>query len=237
MGASISACIHPTSESHRPALVLWDIENVRAPLAASSSMTMGDALRHIRQRLVYDAGFTEHRAVCCVTPGSLKAMHAQSSKWLEAAVPEMTVMLAAQFHPKRGADVVLKQELSRFTREHWARARHTRIVLLTGDEDFLEPAQHALAQGFDVQLVYYGPSASEALLRLPFRSPPIEWRAFLASCNNGVVPELSYGASKSVPRRCKQTQTDRWECEIDRPRVDGVSPGSWRPAGRRKITM
>ena len=169
-------------------LVVWDIENVRPPLSTPSPMhppgvTLIDSYYHVRRELVGRAGYDEQttRAICCVTPVSLKAMHKLRADWVDVLVPEVTVFLASSHRPKRSADFVLRREMSTFTSEVVAQGKgiRARIVLMTGDEDFLEPAQHALKQGIDVQLVYCEGKTSRALLHLPYRSPPLEWGTFL----------------------------------------------------------
>ena len=136
----------PAADEAAPAtaLVVWDIENVRAPLALDAGMTTLDVLGHVRNGMVAGAGFEELRAVCCVTPASLRAMHVQSPRWLDRVVPELTVLVAS-CHQKRGADYVLKRELSRFIQDEVLKrddkrrgARRARVVLLTGDCDFLD---------------------------------------------------------------------------------------------------
>jgi hypothetical protein len=113
--------------------------------------------------------------------------------FLSDAVPLMDVRTGCATRPKLGADFVLKRELSAFI-DRYARVANTcRIVLLTGDADFLEPVQHALRLGFDVQLVHDGHSSSAALLKQPYKTPPVEWVVFLAdTLNNGVVPDMPY---------------------------------------------
>ena len=227
MGACASRPQAVEEAAAAPTLVVWDIENVRAPFAPDAGMTTLDALGHVRSRLVAGAGFDELRAVCCVTPASLRAMHAQSPRWLDGVVPELMVLVASCQHQKRGADYVLKREMARFVHDEALKrvekrgSQRARVVLLTGDCDFLEPVQSALRLGIDVQLVYYHGNVSPALLRLPYRSAPVEWAAFLAACNGGVEPVLPYSLPSTQrpkhdrpPARrhsSKQTQTDSVE--------------------------
>ena len=179
----------PPPPPARAALVVWDIENVRLPRNLSAAAVIAE----VKRAFVFSAGFREHAAVCCVTPASLRAIAKQSPAFVHEAVPLMDVRLASHTRPKLGADFVLRRELGDFMDRYAASAAACRIVLLTGDADFLEPVQRALALGFDVQLVHYGPSASRLLLAQRYASPPVEWTRFLTDANDGAAPDFSCG--------------------------------------------
>ncbi len=166
---------------------MWDIENVRLP----RNMSAAAVIAEVKRAFVHSAGFREHAAVCCVTPASLRAMAKQSPAFVHEAVPLIDVRLASHSRPKLGADFVLRRELGAFMDRFAASAASCRIVLLTGDADFLEPVQRALALGFDVRLVHHGPSASRLLLAQRYASPPVEWTRFLTAANGGAAPDFA----------------------------------------------
>ena len=170
------------------ALVVWDIENVRLP----RNMSTAAVISEVKRAFVFSAGFVEHASICCMTPVSLHAMTKQSSAFVHEAVPLMDIRIASHSRPKLGADFVLRRELGLFMDRFSASAATCRIVLLTGDVDFLEPVQRAIRMGFDVLLVHYGKSTSRLLLDQLYSTPPVEWVSFLARANGGVAPELSY---------------------------------------------
>jgi hypothetical protein len=141
-------------------------------------------VRSIERRFVHGRGFSDHRASCCVTPTSLRALDASYARcrrlgepvrpFVERTVGVMQVMLASDTCKALDADYVLKRELDKFMRDNIEDPRLSRIVLITCDGDFAPGAEQALALGFDVQLVH-GPQPSRELLRLPYRSPPVSW--------------------------------------------------------------
>jgi hypothetical protein len=188
-GSSPSASSPPPPPPPR-ALILWDIENVRPPPGVSAAA----AARLLKERFVRSCGFAERRTVCCLTPRSLREIEARSPLFVDDATPEMSIVLASHRRPKLSADYALKRELSLFLEEEQELAQaaatkarkktgasgRSRVVLVTGDADFLEPVQHALRMGADVQLVHDGACASRTLLRVPpYVSPPVEWADLL----------------------------------------------------------
>jgi hypothetical protein len=177
----------PLPHRRNPAIVVWDIENVRLPLPPLSTTS---AIQAVKRAFDIDG---DSMMVCAVTQSSLRAMEKTWPSFLREMVPLMDVRLGCASRPKLGADFVLRRELSAFMDRNAAVANKSRIVLLTGDGDYLEPVQQALRLGFDVQLVHYGPNTSPALLAQPYVSPPVEWVGFLADAlNGGVAPAMPY---------------------------------------------
>ena len=169
---------------------MWDIENVRLP----SNMSVTSVIHAVKRAFVTSAGFSEHASVCCVTPVSLRAMIRHRAGFVHETVPLMDIRVASESRSKLGADFVLRRELGKFMDGFAKRATSCRIVLLTGDVDFLEPVQRALGLGFDVQLVHFGRNASRLLVdqRYAARSPPVEWERFLTDANGGTAVDLPY---------------------------------------------
>ena len=195
-------------------LVVWDIENVRALSPRHPpGVTLIDSYRHVRRELIGKAGYEEQttRAICCVTPVSLKAMLKLNPNWVDILVPEVSVFLASYSRPKCSADFVLRREMTTFTSNVVAQGKgvRARIVLMTGDEDFLEPAQQALKQGIDVQLVYWEGMISGALLNLPYLTPPVEWGAFLRGAPTALT-EANWGRGEWAWRSPLDNLDSRW---------------------------
>ena len=163
-------------------MVVWDIENVRPPPLIKRNrrghaLTPAAVLQEVKRAFVTDAGYAEHAAVCCLTSVSLQDMERTYPSFVQDLVLAMDVRVGSRKCPKLAADFVLKREMARFVHRH--AGQEARIVLLTGDADFLEPVQLALLQGIDVQLVYQSGSVARTLLSLPYASPPVEWGRFL----------------------------------------------------------
>jgi hypothetical protein len=157
------------------ATVVWDIENVRLPTNSLSPSAVVAAIR--KEFLV---GYDCVSFVCCVTPRSLAAIEKQNSAFLKEMVPLVDIRVASARSSKLGADFVLKKVLSDFVEKHSCAAKKPhRIVLLTGDADFLESAQRATRLGFDIQIVHYGKTSSRSLIDQPYMNAPVEWSSFL----------------------------------------------------------
>lgn len=190
-------------DNKRPvALIVWDIENTRLPHEVAPLAV----LRALKRRFVQDAGFLEHKTVCCVTPFSLRAIQARWPTFLADLVPHMDVALAPVRQPKCSADYVLAREISAFCRSV-PRSSGARLVLLTGDADFLGPVQGALAHGVDVRLVHPVCGGARALVSQVGPEARDEWEPFLAGLNGGApvtLPPNLDGAE--LERRAAETR-------------------------------
>lgn len=159
------------------AVLIWDLENVRLP----DGVDPGIVVQAVKRRFMDRSFFAERRSLACVTPSSLHAMLARCPGLVDALVPFVDLALASPRNPKRGADYVLCRELAAFLDSRPPRG--SRIVLLTGDGDFLGPVQRALrTPGIEVQLVYYAEGVAKSLLSLDYgigQPSPVDWRAFL----------------------------------------------------------
>ena len=184
-------------------------------------MSAALVIAEVKRAFVFSAGYSEHASVCCVTPASLRAISKRIPGFLHDAVPLLDVRLAS--HSKLGADFVLRRALGKFM-DHTSVGR--RIVLLTGDADFLEPVQRALDIGIDVQLVHFESSSSRLLVGQRYASPPVEWMRFLTDLNGGATPDMPYDdgngqgnakatmrvTEKSVSKRTTKTPAKRATC-------------------------
>ncbi|KAG2486485.1 hypothetical protein HYH03_014789 [Edaphochlamys debaryana] len=177
-------------------VIIWDIENVRLPLPTSPALSPRHVIRYLKKHFIYGPGRTEYRTVAAVTERSLARIRRDHPGFVEQVVPDLTLLMASAVHAKRNADVVLKKELHQFVLEHAHTARacpgQLTIVLISGDEDFLEPVQGALQAGFSVQLVTHD-TASGALLAQGYAGPPLLWSAFLRGCSGVQDLVLPYG--------------------------------------------
>ena len=162
-----------------PALLIWDIENVRLP----NNLAPGVVTTMLKSE------FAVRDAVTAITPRSLFMIKQNHPSFIDVMVPHCDLMLASH-KSKRSADYVLIHKIG----EYIVKARgNGKIVLLTGDSDFLEPVQRALASGVEVQLLYVENKTSRALLELDYgENSPIEWRQFLKDKFGGVEIELPY---------------------------------------------
>lgn len=180
------------------AIVIWDIENVRLP----TSLPPGAVFEALRRR--FGVGVDGPvRIVCCVTPRSLPVIERRCPAFLASAVPaQVEVRVASATRQKLGADFVLKTEMAEFMQLHASSCLRIdeaeaapRIVLMTGDADFLEPMQRAVRLGFDVRLVHYAGNSSRALVNGWTGldgDGPVEWARMLAD-------ELNGGADVALP--------------------------------------
>ena len=162
--------------------VIWDIENVRPPLPPAPLLKTLSALSQL-------ASSTQSRRipiVCCVTTLSLRRIEKELPTFMRDAVTLMDVRIASLV-PKRGADYVLNLEILRLC-SHGGTDTKKRIVLLTGDADFLGPVQVALENGVDVQLIYKKESCAKVLLDLKYSSKPIEYMEFLRTVHGDKKP-------------------------------------------------
>lgn len=64
--------------------------------------------------------------------------------------------------------------------------------LMRADEDFREPIQNCLANGFDVQLVTHD-TGSAALIGQPYPRPPLLWSTLLRQAAGGQPVVMAYG--------------------------------------------
>ena len=187
---------HEPVVSKKVAIVIWDIENVRLPAAP---IKPGDVVRAIKQTFATDAGFPMPSMVCCVTPCSLRAMERKWPAFVHDVVADMDIRVASKSRPKLGSDYVLKRVFTDFIDAHAECAHDARVILITGDADFIEPVQRATRLGFDVQLVCYGGNASRFLL--PAATACTDWETFLALPPiNNVTPlaSSSYAEAEKV---------------------------------------
>ncbi|KAG2433865.1 hypothetical protein HXX76_008219 [Chlamydomonas incerta] len=177
-------------------LIVWDIENVRLPLSTAPGLTPKNVVRYLKKHFIYGPGRTEFRTVAALTERSLGRIRRDHPSFVEQVVPDLTLLLASAVHQKRNADVVLKKELHHFVTEHAHLARscpgQLSIVLISGDEDFLEGVQGALAAGFAVELVTHD-TASGALLAQGYARPPTLWSRFLRDASGVADVVLPYG--------------------------------------------
>ena len=189
------AVVEPRDDS---ICVVWDIENVAPPLPPASMLKTLLALAESKSESKSEStsnNKTPPSIVCCVTALSLRRIEKDFPEFMRDVVTMMDVRIASLV-PKRGADYVLNLEIMRFcTRDI---ARRKRLVLLTGDADFLGPVQVALENGVDVQLIYLKESCSRVLLDLAWKSKPIEYMDFLRSVHGDKTRIVLAGSSKKT---------------------------------------
>lgn len=222
-------------EERSPAIVIWDIENVRLPLPPLSTTS---TIQAVKRTFIADKGhdLSDAMMVCALTETSLRAMERTWPSFLREMVPLMDVRLGCASRPKLGADFVLRRELSAFMDRYTRVASRSRIVLLTGDVDYLEPVQQALRLGFDVQLVHYGPNTSAALLAQPYVSPPVEWVGFLADAlNDGISPAMPYETKEQRDAKTKaMEEAKRKAQEAKRKAIDDARRKAQEAKGMEK---
>ncbi|GFR47955.1 hypothetical protein Agub_g9759 [Astrephomene gubernaculifera] len=186
----------PPGDGRNLVLIAWDIENVRLPLNTAPGLSPRHIVRYLKKHFIYTPGRTEYRTVAAVTERSLNRIRRDHPAFVEHVVPDLTLLMASAVHAKRNADVMLKKELHHFTTEHAHLARahpgQLTIVLISGDEDFLEPVQGALQAGFNVELLTHD-TASGALMAQGYSRPPGLWSAFLRGCSGVQQLVLPYG--------------------------------------------
>ncbi|GIL74154.1 hypothetical protein Vretimale_4816 [Volvox reticuliferus] len=180
-------------------LIVWDIENVRCPRGNGQwdpLLTPAKVLGYIKEHFIYHPGRMEYRTVAAVTPKSLNIIRKKYPNFVEQVVPELTLLVASAQEPKRNADVMLKKELYRFISEHAHIARHSpgqlTVVLLSGDEDFLEPVQVALNSGFAVELMHHEHPSWTLRSQQGYARPPLLWADFLKECSGVTQVNLPY---------------------------------------------
>ena len=133
---------------------------------------------------------------------------------MDDLVLSVQVRVASDRKPKLSSDFVLKQEMERFMDDHIDEARianktnknRPRIVLITGDADFVEPALRAVRLGFDVVLLHYGANSSPALVGQWYRREPVEWSSFIAN-SIGVGPVFSYETEETRKKKAVSSST------------------------------
>jgi hypothetical protein len=188
MGNTCFPGLKTVNESNQAqALLVWDIENIRLP----KEITPLNVLFAIKQRFIKDSGYTEHKSICCVTHVSLRAIEKQWPAFLSDVVPHMDVELAPARRAKCDADYVLRREMSRFCHA-FASSAKKKIVLLTGDADFVEPIQAAHRSGCDVHLIYNATNASRFITTTQSTFGSCEWAGFLKDVNDGIDVTLPY---------------------------------------------
>ncbi|GIL54404.1 hypothetical protein Vafri_9804 [Volvox africanus] len=187
------------ADNRKLVLIVWDIENVRCPRGNGQSdplLTPSKVLGYIKQHFIYELGRMEYRTVAAVTPKSLNIIRKKYPNFVEQVVPELTLLVASAEEPKRNADVMLKKELYRFVSEHAHIARHSpgqlTVVLLSGDEDFLEPVQVALNSGFAVELMHHEQPSWALLSQQGYARPPLLWADFLKERSGTTQVNLPY---------------------------------------------
>lgn len=74
-------------------------------------------------------------------------------------------------------------------------------VLVCADEDFLEPVQAALANGFDVTLVSHD-TGSNVMLAQAYARPPLLWSRFLRQVSGEQQVVLPYGGEADDDDEC-----------------------------------
>ncbi|PNH11776.1 hypothetical protein TSOC_001388 [Tetrabaena socialis] len=192
--ARVSAA--PSTDGRSLCLIVWDIENVRLPLNTAPGLSPKHVVRYLKKHFIYAPCRTEYRTVAAVTERSLNRIRRDHPSFVEQVIPDLTLLMASAQHAKRNADVVLKKELHMFCMEHAHTARcnpgQLTIVLISGDEDFLEPVQAALQAGFGVELLTHD-TASGALLAQGYSHRPTLWSAFLRACSGVQQVVLPYG--------------------------------------------
>ncbi|KXZ53257.1 hypothetical protein GPECTOR_7g1151 [Gonium pectorale] len=197
---SVAASAAPPGDGRQLVLIVWDIENVRLPLNTAPGLSPRHVVQYLKKHFIFGHGRTEYRTVAAVTERSLAAIRRNHPDFVEQVVPDLTLLLASAQHAKRNADVALKKELHHFTTElaHIARScpGQLSIVLISGDEDFLEAVQGAMQAGFAVQLVTHD-TASGALLAQGYSRPPLLWSDFLRSASGVRDVMLPYGATST----------------------------------------
>ncbi|EFJ42542.1 hypothetical protein VOLCADRAFT_97315 [Volvox carteri f. nagariensis] len=193
----------PPMDHRMLVLIVWDIENVRCPRGNGpwdSVLTPAKVLGYIKQHFIYEPGRVEYRTVAAVTPKSLSIVQKRYAGFVEQMVPELTLLVASAQEPKRNADVMLKKELYRFVSEHAHIARlypgQLTVVLLSGDEDFLEPVQVALNSGFAVELMHHDKPSWALRNQQGYARPPLLWADFLKERSGADVVNLPYNGRR-----------------------------------------
>ena len=164
----------------KPAIIVWDIENVLLP----HNIPVDVIVNYLKQRFITSQGFYEYKTVCGITTRSLTYIEGFNRSFLEDALPVMTVLMSSRNHKKLASDFALSRELSQFTHDMLDRVKRepmsARIILLTGDCDFLEPFLRAQQQGFDVQLIHDTQNASKIYKNnIVTNSPAVKWQDIL----------------------------------------------------------
>ena len=174
------------------AILIWDIENVRLP----DNIDPGKVIMALKDKLMHPSTTSQHRSVACLTQRSLKAIQYKHHDFIDSVIAHMDVSIASHVSPKKNADYVLCREMSAFMDTH---PRGSKIVLLTGDADFLEPVQRAIKLGFQVQLVYVEKKVSHTLLELNYGRvkaanccQPIPWDKFLQDAFQLQADQLTF---------------------------------------------
>jgi len=171
------------SYDERPfALFVWDMENVRLP-DASDTLSISDLVSNLKNGFMDPKYYKEWRTTACITRTSLKAIEKRHPDFIDQMVPYIDITLASSFK-KVNADYVLKRELSTFLDSH-AASPHSRIILLSGDGDFLGCVQRAIKMGIEVHVVSYSGATSKVLQGAATRH--YDWRSLLEEMTGGTV--------------------------------------------------
>ena len=164
------------SYDDRPsALLVWDMENVRLPDNPDSpqkddvvwsktpcpSINMGHLISQIKQGYMDPLFYKEWRATACITRVSLKAIEKKHPDFVDQMVPYIDITLASSYK-KTNADYVLAREISTFLDSRPIPG--SRLILLTGDGDFLGSVQRAIKMGIEVHVISYAASTSKVLV-------------------------------------------------------------------------
>ena len=155
-------------------ILIWDIENVRLP----NNVNPEKVIKVLKQAFMDPTMTRPRKTVTCLTQKSLKAIQFTHPDFIDNVIDHMDVSMASSSNHSKNADYVLCREFQSFIDTY---PRGSKIVLLSGDADFLEPVQRAIKLGFHVQLVYVDKKISHTLLELKYNKghEPIEWTLFL----------------------------------------------------------
>ena len=105
--------------------------------------------------------YKEWRATACITRVSLKAIEKKHPDFVDQMVPYIDITLASSYK-KTNADYVLAREISTFLDSRPIPG--SRLILLTGDGDFLGSVQRAIKMGIEVHVISYAASTSKVLV-------------------------------------------------------------------------
>lgn len=168
--------------------IFWDVENVRLPKAIhkTDDFSLSSIVESMRYRLCESDGFKVDAVTCGVTLSSLQAIEHFHGLRYPSIVDQLAMhadIIVSSRHPKCGADYIIKREIDKFIDSHAHSVAkgetRARIVLLSGDADFVLSMQRAIRLGFETRIVYVRTRESPLLLGLPHSLCSVEWTDFL----------------------------------------------------------
>ncbi|GLI61491.1 hypothetical protein VaNZ11_003816 [Volvox africanus] len=150
------------ADGRKLVLLVWDIEHVRCPIVESITsfnkpwrhpLSPQNVLGYLKQHFVYDKGRIEYRTVAALSEGSLRKLLRFHEKFVELAVPNLSIMLAA----KGNVGAVLSKEVRGFINDHAHIAQGSpgqlTVVFIAREDHFTDVRQEASERGFRVELL------------------------------------------------------------------------------------